>query len=117
MDEPVAEKDAFEYYAEVGRALASSKRLHVLRCLREREKTVSEILACKSFEGVPQSTVSQHLALLRQTGLVKARREGTNIYYTLSNPKIMEIFQVMDEVVTGEFSRALRLAKLRGHAH
>ncbi len=110
-------EDAFDYYAEVGRALASSKRLHVLRCLRQREKTVSEILTCKSFEGVPQSTVSQHLAILRRTGLVTARREGTNIYYSLANRKIMDIFQVMDGVMATKFSRGPGLGKLRGHAH
>lgn len=90
---------AYEEFSRVFQALANPKRLHVLRCLSEREKSVTELLACKAFEGVPQSTVSQHLATLRQQGLVKARKDGTNVFYRLSNPRVADLLRLMGNIV------------------
>jgi DNA-binding transcriptional ArsR family regulator len=85
---------AYEEFARLFQSLANAKRLHVLRCLSEREKSVTEILACKAFNGVPQSTVSQHLGVLRNQGLVRSRRDGTNIYYRLSDERIGDLLRL-----------------------
>ncbi len=90
---------AYEEFARVFQALANPKRLHVLRCLSEREKSVTEVLACKAFTDVPQSSVSQHLASLRQQGLVKARKDGTNVFYRLSNPRIADLLRLVGDLV------------------
>ncbi len=89
----------YEEFARIFQALANPKRLHILRCLTEREKSVTEVLACKAFSGVPQSTVSQHLAALRQQGLVKARKDGTNVFYRLSNPRIADLLRLAGDLV------------------
>ncbi len=89
----------YEEYARVLQTLANPKRLHVLRCLNEGDKSVSEIIACRAFKGVPQSTVSQHLAALRRQGLVKARKEGTNVFYRLTDSRISDLFQLIGGLV------------------
>lgn len=89
----------YQQYAEVFQALANPKRLHILRCVSEREKSVSEILSCRAFKGVPQSTVSQNLAALRRQGLVKMRKDGTNVLYRLTDPQITDLFMLIGNLV------------------
>ena len=48
---------------------------------------------------ISQANLSQHLTLMRQKGIVAARREGLNIYYRLTNPKIIQACDLMREVL------------------
>lgn len=64
------------------KALANRNRLMILCLLIEGERSVGELVAELSLHG---PTVSQHLALLRKDGLVKTRREGQTIWYSLSS--------------------------------
>jgi ArsR family transcriptional regulator len=89
----------YEQFAEMFQAMANPKRLHILRCVSEREKSVSEILSCRAFTGVPQSTVSQNLATLRRQGLVRMRKDGTNVYYSLADPKITDLLMLVENLV------------------
>lgn len=101
----------YDQFAQVFQSLSNPKRLHVLRCLNEREKSVTEILACKAFAGVPQSTVSQNLASLRNLGLVKARKEGTNVFYRLSDPRIVGLLELVGELVRQRASEVQEVAQ------
>ena len=79
-------------YAAVGRALADAKRLCVLESLADGEKSVSELsmhAACQ----VPN--MSQHLAVLRSAGLVTTRRDGSTIYYRLSDARVLEAYRLI----------------------
>lgn len=89
----------YDQLADLFQVLSSPKRLHVLRCLSGKEKSVSEIISCKAFKGVPQSTISQCLASLRQQGLVKSRKEGTNVFYSLSDPRITDLILLVGDMV------------------
>ncbi len=109
----------YNQLADLFQALANPKRLHVLRCVSEREKSVSEILSCKAFTGVPQSTVSQNLAALRQQGLVKARKEGTNVFYRLTDPRIADLLLLVSGMVERRATEMQGLVRIRksGHEH
>jgi ArsR family transcriptional regulator len=85
-------------YAEIAMVLANPRRVQVLLCLLDGEKSVSEILGCKRMEDAPQSTVSQHLAVMRRAGLVKARRAQTYVYYRLANPRMARFLDALGEV-------------------
>jgi DNA-binding transcriptional ArsR family regulator len=81
--------------AAVAKALADAKRLCVLRCLGEGELSVrdlSERVGCQ----VPN--MSQHLAVLRNSGLVLTRRDGNIIYYRLADPRILEACQILQSI-------------------
>lgn len=103
--------------AELFQALASPKRLHVLRCVSEREKSVTEILSCRAFTGLAQSTISQNLAALRQQGLVKARKEGTSVFYRLSDPRIKELLLLVGNLVERRASEMQGLVRAVGSTH
>ena len=85
----------FERTAVVGRALADPKRLCVLESLSAGELSVSELagrVACQ----VPN--MSQHLAVLRAAGLVTTRREGSTVFYRLTDRRVIEAFQLLQSI-------------------
>ena len=66
-------------YEDFVKALADETRQAILELLKSREMSVGEIVA--HFE-LTQPTISHHLGLLRRAGVVLARREGKQVYYT-----------------------------------
>ena len=91
-----SDKRIFQLHAEICKTLANPIRLEILTVIRDGKKSVSEIA---SLTAVRQSTVSQHLAVLRQRGVVSTRREGINVYYDVANPKITRACDLMREVL------------------
>jgi ArsR family transcriptional regulator, virulence genes transcriptional regulator len=70
------------------RAMGNPQRLRILLLLAERERSVIEL---EALVGLSQSAVSQHLARLRQTGLVRFRRDGQMTCYALEGPEVHSI--------------------------
>jgi ArsR family transcriptional regulator len=71
-------------YLDLFKALSDESRLRIVVLLSEKELCVCQI---EAVLGLSQSKVSRHLTVLRQTGLVKDRRKGLWIYYSISEPK------------------------------
>jgi ArsR family transcriptional regulator len=90
------DKRVFQLHAELCKTLANPIRLEILSMLRDGKKSVSELAA---LTGVRQATVSQHLAVLRQKGVVSTKREGINVYYNVANPKITKACDIIREVL------------------
>ncbi len=78
------------------KALADRTRLRILALLGNNEVCVCHL---HDSLGVPQPTVSRHLAYLRRTGLVSARRDGVWMHYRVSPSLTPEIRQVLDAAV------------------
>jgi len=85
----------YQRTAVVGRALADPKRLCVLESLAEGELSVSEL---STRVGCQVPNMSQHLAVLRSAGLVATRRDGSTIYYRLSDPRVLEAYQLLQSI-------------------
>lgn len=86
-----AAKDAlYAEFAAVGKALAHPKRLELIDLLAQGERTV-EALATASAVGM--STCSAHLQTLREAGLVRTRREGKHIHYSLADVDVAALWQ------------------------
>ena len=77
------------------KATANPVRLMVLCQLAEGEKSVGEL---EKVAGVSQSALSQHLALLRERGVVRSRREGQSIFYALDGPEAPALLAALYEV-------------------
>jgi DNA-binding transcriptional ArsR family regulator len=105
------EVQLFKHQASICKTLADAKRLMILHELRNGEMSVGQLV---SSLGLPQSNVSQHLALLRERGIVTTRREGTTIHYRLANPKIGEACDLVRQVLTDQFSQNQALVKSLG---
>ena len=74
--------------AEVIKVVGHPDRLRILECLEDGEKAVGEIQECL---GMAQAVVSQHLAKMRGWDIVEARRDGTHVYYHITEPKVKHI--------------------------
>jgi len=81
--------------SELLKALSHETRLLILCILSEGEKSVSELEAVLSM---PQAAVSQQLARLRIDGLVKARREGRSIYYSIAGSDVSSVVETLYEL-------------------
>ncbi len=95
--------------SDVCKTLASPKRIEILNALKEGEKTVSELV---EILGVPKANVSQHLAVMRHKGILKSRRKGINIYYSVSNRKVIDACILMREVLMDQMKEKGKLAEL-----
>ena len=82
---------------EVFRMLADATRVQVLWSLTHREMSVNELA---EHVGKPAPSVSQHLAKLRMARLVRTRRDGTTIFYSLENDHVRQL--VIDAVFNAE---------------
>ena len=102
------DKKIFEMHAEICKVFTNPKRLEIISLLRDEEKTVHELT---ELAGVPQANVSQHLTVLRQNNVVTTRRNGANIYYKIANPKILQAFDLMREVLLEKLSENEKLAR------
>ena len=79
------------------RALNHKLRLQIIRLLHDKDElTVTEIYVKLRLE---QSVASQHLAILRRSGIVKTRRDGKFIYYSINPSRIDEIFKISKTLV------------------
>lgn len=90
------EKAVYEMQAEVCKTLTNPKRIEILNALDNEEKTVTELVAAL---GASKANVSQHLAVMRHKGILSTRRSGVNIYYRVTNPKVIEACSLMKEVL------------------
>jgi DNA-binding transcriptional ArsR family regulator len=81
--------------AAIGRALSDPKRLCVLEALSEGELSVGDLSTAARCQ-VPN--MSQHLSVLRAAGLVTSRREGSTVYYRLSDPRVIEAYALIQNI-------------------
>lgn len=88
--------DFYCQHSELCKTLANEKRQMILGALREDELSVTQI---QEHTGIAQATLSQHLTLLRTHGVVRARRSGNHTFYSIANPKIIQAFDLITEVM------------------
>ncbi len=81
--------------SELLKSLANRHRLLILCQLTERERSVGELAA---FLDLRDSTVSQHLSLLRRDGLVQARRDGQTIFYAIASAPARRVLETLFDV-------------------
>ena len=84
-----------EEAASLLRALSNSARLKVLCELVIGERSVGELVRAS---GLGQSALSQHLARLREDGLVATRRDAQTIYYRIDDPKVQRLLTLLYEL-------------------
>jgi ArsR family transcriptional regulator len=83
------------FKAEFFKALAHPLRIHILDALRDGELSVGEL---RDLLAVETPNVSQQLAVLRAKNLVTARKDGNNVYYSVSDPAVFRLLDVAKEI-------------------
>lgn len=104
----MADRQIYKLHAGICHTLANSKRLEIIDKLRTRELSVTELTDALE---ISQANLSQHLALMRQRGIVTTRREGSNVFYNLSNPKIIQACDLMRQVLLEQLEAGAELAR------
>ena len=83
-------EDVLERAAVVIKSLGHPLRLRLLEAMEPGEQTVSEL---QDYTGLSQAAVSQQLGILRAHGVVDGRREGTFVFYRITEPKVRYILE------------------------
>jgi ArsR family transcriptional regulator len=96
------DKDLYKLKAELCKALSNPERLLIINELRSGEMAVNDLATVAE---VNQSIVSRHLAILRNRGIVESRRQGTNVYYSLSDPRMGEACDLVQQVLLNQMER------------
>lgn len=89
-------------HANICKAVGDPKRIQILYLLDEQSRNVTALAEALA---APQPTVSRHLTVLRERGLVEAERDGTNVYYSLADPVIISILDEMREILRRALER------------
>lgn len=84
----VESDEVFELAAEVFRVMSAPMRLKIIACLCNGERNVSELLA---EIATTQPNMSQHLNTLYQAGVLGKRRDGVQIYYRITNDRVVTL--------------------------
>lgn len=91
------DKKLYEMQAELCKTLSNPKRLEILDILKdEGEICVNEL--AERLE-IPKANTSQHLAVLRQAGVVNTRKDGINVYYSLRSRKITDACSLTRDIL------------------
>ncbi|MFD8041865.1 ArsR/SmtB family transcription factor [Streptomyces chartreusis] len=88
----------YQLKAEFFKTLGHPARIRVLELLSEHEHAVAEMLP---EVGIEPAHLSQQLAVLRRANLVKTRKEGSTVYYSLTSPKVAELLRVARTILSG----------------
>lgn len=97
-----------ELHARICKAIADPKRLMIITELRSGPMTVGELSEALEMS---QSNTSQHLAVLRERGVVLATKEGLNVYYELSSKKVVKAIDLLREFMVEQIGDQSRLGR------
>src|SRR3989338_8491516 len=94
-------KELYEIHAEICKVFSNPTRLEILNLLRDGEMSVTELIKKTNLS---QANISQHLSIMKSKSIVISDRKGKNIYYRLTNPKIIKAFDIIREVLSERLS-------------
>ncbi len=96
MKKDVVTQDQFKERARIIKAMGHPSRLMMVDELSRGEKCVCDL---RDLVGHDMSTVSKHLTVLKNAGIVEDERRGKNIYYRLKVPCVLNFFQCVESVL------------------
>ena len=100
--------ELYKLKAELCKTFSDPKRLIIISELRSGEKAVGELA---QNVGLSQAVVSRQLAILRDKGVVKPRREGTNVYYSLTDLKIGEACDLVHQILLSQIEKNIEFTE------
>ena len=101
-------KELYKIHAEICKVFSNSTRLEILNLLRDKEMSVTELIEKTKLS---QANISQHLSIMKSKEIVTSNRKGKNIYYKLTNPKIIKAFDIIREVLTERLKENGKIVK------
>lgn len=90
------EDQIYAYHAEMCKVFSHPKRLELINVLRDKEMSVGELAERLDL---PIGNLSQHLTMMRERRLLVSRKEGNMVYYRIANPRLLEAFDLLREIL------------------
>jgi ArsR family transcriptional regulator len=108
MITPTLKQEITNLHAGICSALAEPRRILILYALYEKPSNVSDLAKAV---GISQPTASRHLNVLRERGLVEARREGQSVINTLADERVIQALDLLREVLASKLQSQAALAE------
>ena len=86
----------YAYHAEMCQVFSHAKRLEMIDMLRGGEMSVGDL---SRRMGMALANLSQHLAMMRERRILLSRKEGSLVYYRIANPKLLQAFDMLREIL------------------
>jgi ArsR family transcriptional regulator len=93
----------YQVKADFFRTLGHPARIRVLEVLQAGERQVSELIP---EVGIEASHLSQQLGVMRRAGIIQSRKVGSNVYYSVGDPKLFELLEVAKRIITSSLAES-----------
>lgn len=90
------EDQIYIYHAEMCKVFSHPKRLELINLLRDGEMSAGEL---REKLGLTPANLSQHLAMMKERRILISRKEGNMIYYRIANPRLIQAFDLLREIL------------------
>jgi ArsR family transcriptional regulator len=108
---PTFEEEVYELHSRLCGGLADPKRILILYSLADRSLNVTELSEALNL---PQPTISRHLRNLRERGIVTSQRKSQSVYYTVSDPRVIQALDLLRAVLADMLAGQASLARSVG---
>lgn len=106
MTQTPLRREIYQLHAEICQALSDPNRILLLYELRDGSRNVGDLADSLSLS---QPTVSRHLKVLRDRRMVLTERDGTNVYYTIADKRVIEALDLLRGVLAGDLEQRTAL--------
>jgi DNA-binding transcriptional ArsR family regulator len=96
----------YQVKADFFKTLAHPARIRVLELLRDGERSVGELIP---EVGLESSHLSQQLAVLRRANVLQARKDGTTVWYSVTDERMFELLEVAKSIITSTLAESTEL--------
>lgn len=100
--------DIYKLHADICKTLANPKRLEIINILCDGEMTASQLL---EKINISKTNLSQHMSILIEKGVVISHRQGKNVFYQLTDKKIIKACDIMREVLINRLKKDNQILK------
>jgi DNA-binding transcriptional ArsR family regulator len=101
-------EETIKLQSELHKTLSNASRMQVIGLLHKREMRASELIEETEMS---KANLSQHMAILVNSGIVNSERRGKSVFYNLSDPKIRQACSIMQEVMVTIIKRKHGIAE------
>ena len=108
---PVALAESDEILMKFFKGLGDPTRIRIVEALLEKERNVSELI---NIIGAPQSNISNHLACLKWCGYITSRKEGTSVYYQITDDRVRKIVGLAREIIADHAENLYACTRIKG---
>ena len=107
---PVVLAESDKILMKFFKGLGDPTRLRIVEGLLEKERNVSELI---NLVRVPQSNISNHLACLKWCGYITSRKEGTSVYYQITDDRVRKIVVLAREIIADHAENLYACTRIR----